>query len=240
MKIINNKLLRDFDFKESENKPFPFHNFKGLINEKYFDKLLKEFPDIKYFKKEYGLKRDYGQASHNKYILHLEDKKELSNTWKEFIKELESKEVRSFIKTFLGTNYRPGFVWTISFKGSEISPHADSYEKLGSLLFYFNTDKDNDWDSKWGGDLLLLESSNEEFNENSSPKIKDFDKITKISNMNNSSVIFKKNERSWHGTYAISSPSDKPRRALIITFCKRSLLRDFYKSVLRKLRNIGR
>jgi hypothetical protein len=45
--------------------------------------------------------------------------------------------------------------WHYTPAGKSVSPHCDSFNKIGSQIFYFSTPED--WDRSWGGETVILD-----------------------------------------------------------------------------------
>ena len=45
--------------------------------------------------------------------------------------------------------------WHYTPNGCSVSPHCDAKHKLGSHIFYLNTEKD--WKEHWGGETVVLD-----------------------------------------------------------------------------------
>ena len=66
-----------------------------------WDRLRASLPDMAQFQRMVGVKRGYGQAPHNRGILHYWDGMEVAGPWKEFIAELHGKAYDSFLRRML-------------------------------------------------------------------------------------------------------------------------------------------
>ena len=77
------------------------------------------------------------------------------------------------------------FHWHYAPNGCSVSPHCDAKRKLGSQIFYLNTDED--WDPSWGGETLVLDDGGR-FDLAS---LRDFDEFDQIASeaMGNRSLI---------------------------------------------------
>ncbi|MBA2591474.1 MAG: 2OG-Fe(II) oxygenase [Gammaproteobacteria bacterium] len=141
-----------------------------LLRPEGFDELCRDFPSLDRFEFHQDLAREGGQRPHDRYYLAYESSiydqldhsqrcvrhDELPNSWQGFIEELDSPEYRGFVSRMLGvSDFTARFAWHVGVTHSEVSPHRDSPKKLGTHIFYFNTDQD--WDPSWGGETLVLE-----------------------------------------------------------------------------------
>jgi len=209
-------------FKSKEQ--FVWANFQQFLTEEGFSILYQEFPSLNLFEKHQGIKRVYGQRPHNRYYLAYEHStysqlahpgkgvvklNSLPESWKIFIEELEnSKEYINFIKFFLGIkSFKARYVWHIGVTNSEVSPHVDTLEKIGTHIFYFNTSQD--WDGDWGGSTLVLEGK---LIDAMNPEFTDFTSVTSTQILDNHSFIFKNTPNAWHGVKRLSCPEGKYRK----------------------------
>ena len=82
---------------------------------------------------------------------------------------------RAFLRRLLGIErFALRLHWHYTPSGCSVSPHCDARRKLGSHIFYFNTEAD--WDPRWGGETLLLDDGGR-LHRDSSPRFEDFDRI---------------------------------------------------------------
>lgn len=222
--LINSKLLENFNRNAFESKePFPFVDFKDFLTPQAFQTLHNEFPGLEFFEYHDGIYRG-AQRPHNRYYLayessiyHKKDQEagagiikyqQLSPTWKKFMDELEGKVYQQFLSNlFKNTKFHLRYAWHIGKSSNEVSPHRDSPSKLGTHIFYFNTNED--WNKAWGGDLLILGEKKVESN---APEFSDFGYSISINNMDNHSFLFKNTPDAWHGVRPLSCPENHFRR----------------------------
>jgi len=198
--------------------PYPWINPQHFIAEDRYRELLDSLPDISRFRAFLAKQRKHGQASHDRYVLDYEAGMDLSPAWKTFIKELRSRRYRRFICKLLGVpNVRFRFHWHFACAGSEVSPHCDSRNKIGSQIFYLNTADDWDWD--WGGETVILDDGGR-YETDSAPAFEDFDAEYPANTRDNRSLIFGRQGNSWHGVRRINCPEDHFRKVFIVTFEK--------------------
>lgn len=212
--------------------PFPWYNFHKFLTPQGFQKLYLDFPCLELFEKHSGIERAYGQRSHDRYYLAYESSiyhqdgvpsegkgivklKDLPITWQFFLNELETSTVyRSFIQSLLGvSDYRVRYAWHIGFNGSEVSPHIDSPDKIGTHILYFNTSED--WNADWGGSTLVLgEKQNAALN----PDFSDFKITLPTQTVDNHSFLFKNAPNGWHGVEPLTCPESAYRRLFNVIF----------------------
>ena len=105
------------------------------------------------------------------------------------------------------------FHWHFTPNGCSVSPHCDAAHKLGSHIFYFNTEAD--WDPAWGGETVVLEAP-KHLTRKSAPKFEDFDSAISSKALGNYSFLFARKEASWHGVKEIQCPPDRMRKVFIV------------------------
>jgi hypothetical protein len=141
---------------------------------------------------------------------------DLHPCWQTFIDELRSPVYRQFVCRLLGVNdVRFRFHWHFTPNGGEVSPHCDSKGKIGSQIFYLNTDRD--WNRDWGGETVVLDDGGRITPENA-PAFEDFDAEYPAETADNHSLIFGRRGNSWHGVRRINCPEGHYRKVFIVVF----------------------
>ncbi len=112
------------------------------------------------------------------------------------------------------------FHWHWATNGNSVSPHCDAKRKLGSHIFYLNTEED--WDASWGGETIVLDDGGR-FSRNSAPEFDDFDREIHAEAMGNRSFIFTRRGDSWHGVKEIHCPEGRYRKVFIVVLNKPTL-----------------
>ncbi len=126
-------------------RPYPWINPAGLLTEDGYRRLRESLPDVEMFQRIFGKQRKFGQQSHDRFALEYEDGLDLPQPWQEFIDELRARPYRDWVAGMFGTDsLRMHFHWHYTPRGCSVSPHCDARRKLGSHIFYFNTE--DDWD----------------------------------------------------------------------------------------------
>ncbi len=195
-------------------KPYPWLNPQKLITQDGYQQLLTSLPDTSLFERRFGVQRAHGQQPHDRYTLEYHNGLPLAKPWKEFVEELQGKKYHSFLKRLLGiSSLELNFHWHYTPNGCSVSPHCDAKHKLGSHIFYFNTEAD--WDPAWGGETVVLET-NKHLSGKSAPKFEDFDRAISSKALGNYSFLFARKEASWHGVRGIQCPPDRMRKVFII------------------------
>lgn len=227
--FINYEVLKNFPIPEFKaRQPFPWANVPSFLTADGFRKLHSEFPSLDLFEKHDGIERLYGQRSHNRYYLAYESSiyhpdetsgvlksEQLPPAWSQFLEEMETnKAYQSFMKELFDVNsYRVRYAWHAGFSGSEVSPHLDAAEKIGTHILYFNTSAD--WDPAWGGTTLVLGGKQTPA---MNPDFDDFASITEAEMLGNQSFVFKNTPEAWHGATALKCPPGKYRRLFNVIF----------------------
>ncbi len=195
-------------------KPYPWANPENLIRDEAYCKLLDNLPDITLFEKRFGYSRDYGQQGHDRYSLEYDSNLEIAPCWHEFVQELHGRNYRSFLRKLYG--FRPmklSFHWHYAPNSCAVNPHCDSRAKIGSHIFYLNSDAD--WKTEWGGQTLVLDDHGQ-MDSKSAPEFDAFDAPVAANAIGNRSLIFQRTPHSWHGVKAVDCPEDRMRKVFIV------------------------
>lgn len=215
MKYLNIEHMEQIDgraFRHAE--PYPWLNPEGFLTEEGYRELLANLPDVSLFDKTFGKVRKYGQYSHDRYSLPFDDNLPVADCWKEFVDELRGPEYRRFLRRMTnGIGFSLQFHWHYTPNGCSVSPHCDAKRKLGSHIFYFNTE--SDWDPSWGGETLILDDKGR-FPYRSAPAFEDFDEVIASESLGNRSLLFIRRDNSWHGVREIRCPEGALRKVFIV------------------------
>ena len=216
-----------------EQQPFPWVNPQYFIRDECYGELLDTMPDISCFRAFFGKQRKHGQASHDRYVLDYEDGMELSPAWATLVSELRSERYRDLVCALLDVSHvRFRFHWHFTPNGGEVSPHCDSKGKIGSQIFYLNTQEDWQWD--WGGETVVLDDGGK-FGPDSAPGFEDFVAEYPAQTRDNRSLIFGRRGNSWHGVRRINCPENYFRKVFIVVFEEHRPLRMATKKLRRLL-----
>jgi hypothetical protein len=207
--------------------PYPWWNPEGTLTDTGFRMLSLEWPSLALFERHEGIPRSGGQRPHDRYYLALESsiyhdgegpgiarRTELPQAWQDFLTELSSGSYLAFISEFLGE--APAairYAWHVGTTGSEVSPHTDAPEKLGTHIFYFNPV--GEWDVGWGGATLLLGGKQ---TEGFDPEFEDFSAVVVAETLGNRSLLFRNLDPAWHGVRRLTSPAGAQRRLFNVIF----------------------
>lgn len=195
-------------------QPYPWINPSGLLTEAGYRQLWQTLPDVSLFTPAFGMRRAYGQQSHDRFVLEYHDELPLAAPWREFIAELQGREYREFLCRLLGVRALAlRFHWHYTPAGCAVSPHCDATHKLGSHVFYFNTAAD--WNPAWGGETLILDDRGR-FRRRSAPRFEDFAAVIPAESVGNRSLLFARTAHSWHGVREIRCPPGALRKVFIV------------------------
>ena len=199
----------------ADTKPYPFVNPPGLLTDVGFSSLVENQLDVSALTPSFGRKRSHGQRAHDRYLLEYQPGLEfLPPAWKEFIAELHGPQYTRFIKRlYQCRSFQLNMHWHYAPRGCSVSPHCDAVHKMGSHIFYLNTQ--DDWDPEWGGATLILEDHGR-FKIDAAPAFEDFDSVIASECIGNVSTLFKRRNRSWHGVRELTCPDDKLRKVFIV------------------------
>ena len=85
-----------------QQQPYPYAEIEGALTDEGFERLRQALPDVALFDRHVGLQRGYGQAGHDRYMLHYVPGLEVPEPWQEFIAELHGEAYQRFLRAMLG------------------------------------------------------------------------------------------------------------------------------------------
>jgi hypothetical protein len=216
MEYLNRECLETLSSQDfAGRQPYPWVNIQQPLTPAGFERLRETLPPVEGFDRQVGIKRAYGQGPHDRFLLHYLPGLKIADPWREFIAELQGPFYQSFLRRMLGPhNFIPTFEWYYAWEGCAVSPHCDAARKLATQIFYFNTEED--WDSAWGGEILILDSERR-FPTHSGPSFDQLKTASSIEPRGNGSLLFQRTKHSWHGVRPLQCPQGKLRRLFIIT-----------------------
>jgi len=195
-------------------RPYPWVNPVGLLRPEAYQRLLESLPPVSQFEPLFKVTRKHGQQSHDRYALEYAPSLDVAPCWHELVGELRGPVYRRFLQRMLNRRFFSlRFHWHYTPDGCSISPHCDSKTKFGSHIFYFNTAAD--WDASWGGQTVLLGDGGR-LQAKSAPRFEDFERVITAETLDNRSLLFGRNEQSWHGMREIHCPEHAMRRVFIV------------------------
>jgi hypothetical protein len=207
-------------------RPYPWLNVQGALHEEAFRRLSTELPDFALFKADFGNKRGYGQQSHDRYLLSYTPQLDpaLPAAWREFLAEIHGPEYQNFLRRIYGLGRHQRFAlslqWHFAPTGASVSPHTDVKRKIGSHIFYLNTE--DDWNAGWGGQTLVLDDDGK-LGPNNAPAFGSLPEVASSIILGNRSFIFKRTDHAWHAVNPITCPPDRMRKVFIVVANKVNL-----------------
>jgi len=219
MEYLNQKCIEGIQPETFQMRPpYPWINIQNTLTPEGFERLRGNLPDVSLFERQVGIKRAYGQGSHDRYLLHYQPGLPLAEPWRDFIAELYGETYMSFLSRMFGPEAGKRLIltleWYFAWQGCAVSPHCDAKRKLATHIFYFNTEAD--WDSSWGGHILILDDGRR-FKPHSAPAFDDLQIGAEIDPRGNGSLLFQRTEHSWHGVRPLQAPPGNLRKLFIIT-----------------------
>lgn len=228
MKFLNHEMLEAIEPVEFRSrKPYPWVNPQGMLTDEGFRRLYETIPDVSRFAPYFGVRRSHGQEPHDRFVLEYGEDLEVADVWHDFVAELRGPAYQRFLQRMFGRGLlRLGFHWHYTPNGCSVSPHCDAKRKLGSHIFYFNTE--HDWDASWGGQTVILDDDGR-FERKSAPRFEDFGWSADSESLGNRSLLFARRSKSWHGVREIVAPEGRYRKVFIV------VVEDWARSVQHRL-----
>lgn len=194
--------------------PFPWVNPAELIRPEAYAQLRRDLPPVDVLNPSFGMKRRHGQQTHDRYVLEYHEGAPVAQSWHDFVAELKGPAYTAWLRRLFGVrNFFLTFHWHYTPDGCSVSPHCDAKRKMGSHIFYLNTEED--WDPAWGGQTVILDDGGR-FDAASAPAFEDFDREMPSVALGNYSLLFGRKGNSWHGVHAIDCPEGKLRKVFIV------------------------
>ena len=221
MEYLNYALLESIDPEAYRaTRPYPWIGLEGALSDAGYRELLATLPPVEGFEKDFGYERKHGQQSHDRYALEWspERESELPAPWVALIRECMAPRYREILCRLYDApacSFR--FHWHYTPRGCSVSPHCDSPKKLGSHIFYFNTE--SDWDPSWGGETLILDDGGR-LPRHSAPGFDAFGPPIRAHSLGNRSLIFTSRAHGWHGVEPVRCPDDRLRKVFIAVINK--------------------
>ena len=198
-----------------QRQPYPWVHIESSLTAEGFERLRTSLPSIESgFARHVDVKRGHGQAPHNRYLLHYRSGIQIEEPWREFIAELRGPAYQSFLRRILGNhNFSPTFEWHYAWQGCAVSPHCDAARKRATHIFYFN---DEDWNSSWGGQMLVFDDERK-WRTHSAPAFDQLKVAATVEPRANTSLLFQRTPRSWHGVLPLQCPEGRLRKIFSVT-----------------------
>lgn len=200
-------------------KPYPWLGVQGVIRDESFQRLVADLPSLDLFKADFGTRRGYGQQSHDRFMLTYtpELDSRLPPAWRAFLAEIHGEAYQKFLRRIYGLKPLERIVmslqWHFTPAGASVSPHTDVKRKIGSHIFYLNTEAD--WKDDWGGQTLVLDDGGK-LSQNSAPAFGALPQVAASVILGNRSFIFKRTDHAWHAVNPIACPPDHLRKVFIV------------------------
>lgn len=205
-----------------QEKPYPWINPEQLLTTEGYQQLLSTLPDVSIFQRRFGVARAHGQQSHDRFTLEYHDDLPLAPAWKAFVAELLGKEYQTWLRRLFNVNsLELTLHWHYTPNGCSVSPHCDAKHKLGSHIFYLNTEQN--WEEHWGGETVILDDEGK-FSRKSAPTFEDFKTASVSKAIGNYSLLFARKGNSWHGVKEIQCPADHMRKVFIVVINRFTLI----------------
>lgn len=216
MQYLNEQCLQHISPQEFRaRRPYPWVAMENSLTAEGYESLRQTLPAVISFDCLVGVKRAYGQAPHDRYLLHYQPTLDLAAPWKQFIAELQGGEYQSFLRRMLGKRkFILTFEWYYAWEGCAVSPHCDAARKMATHIFFFNTRKD--WNPVWGGEILILDSGRR-FRTHSAPNFDDLKVAASLEPWGNESLFFQRTPHSWHVVRPLKCPPGNLRKLFIVT-----------------------
>jgi len=236
MSFIDFSTLNSLSPREFRNtRPYAWMNPQGFLTEQGFATLRDALPDISLFQSTFGQTRHHGQKNHDRFSLEYRPDLDIDPVWHAFMAELNGPEYTRWLKKcFSAWNLKLSAHWHYTPNGCSVSPHCDSRKKLGSHIFYFNTEQD--WQEAWGGETIVLDDHGE-FTDRSAPEFSDFYAETAATTLGNRSLLFKRTNHAWHGVKAVQCPEGAFRKVFIVVVERVKPIKILRKSLAARLQN---
>jgi hypothetical protein len=215
MQYIDFERLRGINAADFQNRsPYPWINPAGVLTDDGYLALLENLPDVARFEASFGKRRSHGQQSHDRYILNYREDLDVPRPWHDFMAEIQGERYAGFIRRLFDVKtFDLSLHWHYTPKGASVSPHCDARRKLGSHIFYFNTEED--WKPEWGGDTVVMDDQGQ-FNRTSAPEFSEFHRVIHTEAMGNRSLLFGRTDHAWHGVKEIRCPEGSLRKVFIV------------------------
>lgn len=215
MNYIDFQKLQEIEGPEfRQRSPYPWWNPANTLTPEGFERLVENLPDVSQFQTSFGKRRSHGQKSHDRYTLNYSEDLDIPRPWHEFVDEIRGERYSQFIRRMFDVpRFDLSLHWHYTPNGCSVSPHCDAKRKLGSHIFYLNTQED--WDPAWGGETLVMDDEGR-FKRESAPDFDAFPRVIHTEGLGNRSLLFGRTDHAWHGVQKIECPEGKLRKVFIV------------------------
>lgn len=195
-------------------EPFAWQSWQAFLEPRFFAELRDAFPPLDRFERHESRQRGW-QRPHDRYYLAYGVETRpgvvagdgLAEPWRRAIAAFQGIPFITFLARMLGGEPRLRFAWHRSYRGSEVSPHIDASEKLGTMVFYCNAPAE--WHAGWGGDTLILGDLQAGVTR---PDFADFQTRIAVPALETQCLLFRTSARSWHGVERLQCPDTHFRK----------------------------
>jgi hypothetical protein len=110
---LNRECMEKASLKEFRDAyPYPWIHRENTLTPEGFERLRETLPDVSLFERQVGFKRGYGQAPHNRCLLHYLPGLKLSEPWQKVVAEIHGEVYPSFLRRMLGPRkFIPTLEW---------------------------------------------------------------------------------------------------------------------------------
>lgn len=220
MQYLNHQCLERLSHESFESqRPYPWVDIHGTLTPDGFERLRSTLPEVELFHRAVGGKSQFGRKFHDRYILHYQEGVAAAEPWKEFIAELlDPGPYHAFLRRMFGLGPRKQIIltleWFYAWEGCSVSPHCDALRKLGTHIFYFNTEED--WHNDWGGHVLIQDDGGR-LSRRSAPDFDELGVAATVDPRGNGSLLFQRTDHSWHGVRPLGCPPGYLRKLFLVT-----------------------
>ena len=154
MKYINESVMSGLDAAAfQQQRPYPWLAIReGFLTADGFPRLADRCRSRSWFDKRFGEAQARPGAARPSGA-GIRPDLPLAQPWRELSTNSAALRIEAFSERMFGRRaLRLILHWHYTPNGCSVSPHCDARRKLGSHIFYFNTDKN--WQPDWGGETL--------------------------------------------------------------------------------------
>jgi hypothetical protein len=202
-----------------DRKPYPWVNIQNTLRPEGFELLRQNLPDVSMFTRTVGEKSQFGRAYHDRHILHYQEGVPVAAPWREFVAELlYGQPYHEFLRRMFRLGARKRIIltmdWFYAWEGCSVSPHCDALRKLGTHIFYFNSEEE--WHPDWGGHVLIQDDGGK-LSRRSAPSFDELGVAATVDPRGNGSLLFQRTDHSWHGVRPLGCPPGVLRKLFLVT-----------------------
>ena len=214
MKYINESVMSGLDAAAfQQQRPYPWLNPEGFLTADGFSRLADSLPEPELFDKRFGEKRKHGQAPHDRLALEFRPDLPLAQPWREFVDELRGPAYRGFLERMFGRGaLRLILHGTTRRTAARFRPTATRAASSAAYLLLQHRQELAAGLGRRDAHPRRQRPLSRRFG----AKFEDFDRVMPAKAIGNSSLLFMRRERSWHGVKEIRCPPDHLRKVFIV------------------------